>query len=332
MNNEIIEHSDMLPATVEELIDFVIVGNEAVKAWKNKVRAINKVELANEAHKQSLKDGQKLGELVLLAEAKLGELLSKRERPYVKDTEGSFKGTFRDLPVGIDKKESHYAQEIYRHPTIMHQTIAEIIDKHDIPTRHNILKAIQKYKKDNQPPTETPPLPKGKYNVIYADPPWEIGSIELEKWESPLNDKYNTMTLEEIKELNVPKLAFEDCSLFLWTTHTFLEKAFEVINSWGFKYHCCITWDKGSGWSANGFHRRTEFCLYAYKGKMNVNQEGDFIPTLIVEKKGKHSEKPKIMRNWIISNSPKPRIELFAREKIDDEFDVWGDEVDGKEE
>ena len=27
------------------------------------------------------------------------------------------------------------------------------------------------------------------------------------------------------------------------------------------------------------------------------------------------------MRDWLISNTPKPRIELFAREKIDDEFD-----------
>jgi len=43
---------------------------------------------------------------------------------------------------------------------------------------------------------ETPPLPEGKYNVIYADPPWDIGSIKLEKWESPLDDKYPTMTME----------------------------------------------------------------------------------------------------------------------------------------
>jgi len=32
---------------------------------------------------------------------------------------------------------------------------------------------------------ETPPLPEGKFNVIYADPPWDIGSMVLEKWESP---------------------------------------------------------------------------------------------------------------------------------------------------
>ena len=144
-------------------------------------------------------------------------------------------------------------------------------------------------------------------------------------------DKYPTMPLEEIKGLKIEDLANIDCSLFLWTTHTFLEKAFEVIDSWGFKYHCCITWDKGGGWSANGFHRRTEFCLYAYKGKINVNQTGNFIPTLVVEKKDKHSKKPKVMRDWIISNSPKPRIELFARKKIDDEFDVWGAEADGNE-
>lgn len=48
------------------------------------------------------------------AEAKLGELLSKIEPKYV----GSLKGThvpqqIKTLPIGINKKESHYAQEIY---------------------------------------------------------------------------------------------------------------------------------------------------------------------------------------------------------------------------
>lgn len=181
--------------------------------------------------------------------------------------------------------------------------------------------------KDIKP--ETPELPAGKYNVIYADPPWDIGSIELEKWSSPLKDKYTTMDLESIKKLDIPKLSNDDCSLFLWATHTTLKDALEVMESWGFKYHCCITWDKGNGWSANGFHRRTEFCLYGYKGNINVNQEGEFIPTLIFEKKRKHSQKPKIMRDLIISNSPKPRIELFAREKLDNEFDVWGVEING---
>lgn len=86
-----------------------------------------------------------------------------------------------------------------------------------------------------------------KYQVIYADPPWPIKSIKLEKWKSPLEDKYTTMTLREIKDLPVGDLADSSCSLFLWTTHTYLRKAFGVIKSWDFKYHCCITWDKKGG-------------------------------------------------------------------------------------
>ena len=95
---ELIEHHSNLPATIEELIDFVIVGNEAVKAWKNKVRAINKVEVASEAHKQSLHDGQQMGKLVLLAEAKLGELLDKRDKDKAYEGLPSTGGRKPDLP------------------------------------------------------------------------------------------------------------------------------------------------------------------------------------------------------------------------------------------
>ncbi len=169
-------------------------------------------------------------------------------------------------------------------------------------------------------------LPEGKYNVIYADPPWPIDSMVLDKWESPLTDKYEIMTIEEIKILNVSSLAADDCSLFLWTTHKYLKEAFEVIDSWGFKYHCCITWDKGSGWSLCGFHRITEFCLYAYKGKINIFQTGKFIPTLIKENKREHSRKPEIMYELIESHTPNPRIELFAR-KERNEWKSWGNQI-----
>jgi len=172
-----------------------------------------------------------------------------------------------------------------------------------------------------------PPLPEGAFNVIYADPPWEVGSIILdEKWTSPLADKYETLSVDEIKAIEVDAFCGVNCSLFLWTTHTFLKQAFEVISSWGFKYHCCITWDKGRGWTQNGFHRRTEFCLFAYKGLINIEQKGKAIPTIINEASREHSKKPDIMYELIENNTPEPRIELFARGKRDG-WEVWGIEV-----
>lgn len=44
---------------------------------------------------------------------------------------------------------------------------------------------------------------------------------------------YATMTLEEIKNLPVPKIAAKDLILFLWATFPNLCEALEVIKAWG---------------------------------------------------------------------------------------------------
>jgi len=43
------------------------------------MRAVDKANISNDAYKQKLVDGQKMGELVLLAEDRLWELLSNLE-------------------------------------------------------------------------------------------------------------------------------------------------------------------------------------------------------------------------------------------------------------
>lgn len=171
-----------------------------------------------------------------------------------------------------------------------------------------------------------PAPPRGKYAVIYADPPWPVGSIVMRKWESPIEDKYPTMSMEEIRQLPIEDLAADECSLFLWTTHRFLTDALRLIAHWGFTYFCCITWDKHGGWTQNGFHKRTEFLLYAYRGGINISQYGEAIPTIISEQKSYHSKKPDSIRDMIKNKTPEPRIELFAREAHDG-WEVWGDEV-----
>ncbi len=55
---------------------------------------------------------------------------------------------------------------------------------------------------------------------------------------------YKTMTIDEIKSLNVSGLADQDCCLFMWVTNSYLPKAFDVISAWGFKYSTSIVWAK----------------------------------------------------------------------------------------
>lgn len=168
-----------------------------------------------------------------------------------------------------------------------------------------------------------------KYKTIVIDPPWNLTSMSEVAWkmDSPLLDKYPTMSLKQLIKLPINSLSDVDASLFLWCTHTTLPNALELMKSWGFKYHCLITWDKGGGFSLWGFHRRTEFLIYGYKGHINLKQKGKYIPTLVTEKKTKHSKKPLAIYELLESNAAAPYLELFARSKREG-WDVWGNEVE----
>jgi site-specific DNA-methyltransferase (adenine-specific) len=168
-----------------------------------------------------------------------------------------------------------------------------------------------------------------KYQTIYADPPWQMEFIKREVRPNQVEMPYSTMTVDEICNLGIdlrPYLA-ENCNLFLWTTHKYLPDAFRVVKEWGFKYHCLITWNKLNGMTFFGFNRRSEFALYAYRGKITIEKTGEAFPTVFDEKLTQHSVKPQRMYELIELKSPAPRLELFARNKRDG-WDVWGNEVD----
>src|SRR3990167_8711439 len=171
-------------------------------------------------------------------------------------------------------------------------------------------------------------LPVGKYSTIVVDPPWPVEFMNLDMRPNQIEMPYKTMSIEEIKQWSVIKdIANEDCNLFLWTTHTYLPVALEIVKEWGFKYHVLLTWDKTNGRSLFGFNRRTEFVIFAYKGHITVNQRGKFIDTIFTEKLREHSRKPDIFYSMLLNNTPAPRIDIFSREKREG-FDQWGNEVD----
>jgi len=170
------------------------------------------------------------------------------------------------------------------------------------------------------------PFPNKKYKTIVTDPAWDIQPMKLKKYQ--LSVPYKTMTMRELQLMPIEDLADEDCGLFMWTTHTFLPKSLKLMEDWGFKYHCTLTWNKVSGLSHQGIFRVTEFVLFGYRGKIKnvINQKGKYIPALFKESKGRHSSKPKIFDDYIRSNTPEPRLEMFARVRKEG-FDVIGNEV-----
>lgn len=167
-----------------------------------------------------------------------------------------------------------------------------------------------------------------KYQIILADPPWDIKMISRKVRPKQLEMPYKTMKLDEIKSLPINKITDPNgCHLFLWTTHKWLPKAFDVVEAWGFRYNCCLVWDKTYGFTPFGFMWSTEFCLYGQLPKkwMKPNRIG--LKTCITEPPTQHSRKPQGIFRFIEKFcGDLPRIELFARQKVSG-WDSWGDEI-----
>ena len=173
-----------------------------------------------------------------------------------------------------------------------------------------------------------------KYNIILADPPWQYQDWKSHRSTGAVVASYPTMTLNKIKGLPIEQIADKDCVLFLWATMPKLREALEVIQAWGFEYRtCAFTWIKinsnnfgiysGLGYWTNG---NAELCLFGRKG--SPKRIAKNVKQVILAPRTAHSRKPPEVRDRIVQlMGDLPRIELFARQKVDG-WDAWGLEVE----
>jgi N6-adenosine-specific RNA methylase IME4 len=176
---------------------------------------------------------------------------------------------------------------------------------------------------------KTPELPKGKYQVIYADPPWQYAQEQhsKEKQDMVLETHYPTMPTEDICNLKVKDLTGENAVLFLWTTSPKLFECKQVIDAWGFNYKSSMVWDKVLHNVGYYVSVRHEFLLICTKGSCLPD-----IPKLqdsvVSEERTKHSEKPEVFYEIIENMYKGKKIELFARNARKG-WDCWGNQLDG---
>ena len=175
-------------------------------------------------------------------------------------------------------------------------------------------------------------IPKKTYKIIYADPPYYFKSYSKKGENRNATKHYNCMEFNDILQLPINNIADVDCVLFIWVIDPFLERAFEIINKWGFKYKTvAFTWikqNKSSGFFTGlGYWTRAnpEQCLLATKG--NPKRVSKAVKQLVIDVRREHSRKPDCVRDRIVElMGDLPRIELFARQKVQG-WDSWGDEL-----
>lgn len=187
------------------------------------------------------------------------------------------------------------------------------------------------------------PPQKGKYQLIYADPPWQFNTFNMkgktleERGQQHAPDKhYQCQDLDWIKSLPVNDWAAPNAILFMWVSDPLLKQAFEVMEAWGFQYKTVgFTWAKKARKSPDkwhiglGFYTRAnpEMCLLGRKGKKSIPRAFKGVRQLVVEPVREHSRKPDRVREDIVTLfGDLPRLEMFARTSTPG-WDSWGNET-----
>lgn len=174
---------------------------------------------------------------------------------------------------------------------------------------------------------------EGPFTTIYADPPWRFQNRTGKM--APEHQRllrYQTMTMEEILELPVNRLAASEAHLYLWIPNALIAEGLKVMRHWGFKYKTNLVWykirkDGGPDGRGVGFYFRnvTELVLFGIRGRMRTLQPGRTQVNLIPKRKREHSRKPDELYDLIEECSPGPYLELFARHSRKG-WAQWGNE------
>lgn len=195
----------------------------------------------------------------------------------------------------------------------------------------------------NDLPEFYPDLPDKKYDIIYADPPWDYGgkmqfdkssaSTDRMDWNknifiSSANFKYPTLKMKKLKKIPILEIAKDDCLLFMWVTNPHLANGIELGKSWGFEYKTvAFVWDKMVHNPGKYTMSYCELCLVFKRGLIPTPRGTRNEKQLLSVPRGEHSAKPSEVRDAIQRMFPtQDKIELFARQRPES-WDVWGLDV-----
>ncbi len=165
----------------------------------------------------------------------------------------------------------------------------------------------------------------GKFDVIYADPPWSYSEVPYFKKSLAIQYKYPTLKKKDLFNIDVESIAKKDCWLFVWTVWAQLPQALKVMESWGFSYRtCAFVWAKKTkkNWlNAKTYGRcctqgSTEVVLCGKRGSPKRHAQN--VEQFLEAATRGNSVKPdeiygRIEKIVELPDQPVRKIELFAR-------------------
>ena len=149
--SEIVLANQNLPDTLEDLAKFVIVCREKANAIRAEIRVIEKLELAQEIRDQKREEMMLLGDVLLDAEVRLGELFSQLPTNQGKRTDIAHSNSgvtkFEKLKdLGFSKMQASRLETLADNKNIVELVKAKARENGEFPTRARVLD-LAAYKK-----------------------------------------------------------------------------------------------------------------------------------------------------------------------------------------
>lgn len=166
-----------------------------------------------------------------------------------------------------------------------------------------------------------------KFSLILTDNPWSYKNKNTGgSMKSGSAQKYPTMTVEELKALNVPDIAEKNSALFMWVPCPLKMEGMGIMKAWGFKYKTTIYWRKIMSLGMGFYYRgQVEECWVGIQGKVKAWRSQK--PNIFQTKVREHSRKPDEIYAYTEETDLDPKIELFARQQWPG-WTSWGTETD----
>jgi N6-adenosine-specific RNA methylase IME4 len=179
--------------------------------------------------------------------------------------------------------------------------------------------------------TDLADVPDKTFGVVYLDPPWRFqtyGPQDGNKGRRDAEKHYPTMSISEMKTLDVKRIAKRDSLMMMWTSWPYLEQALDLMRAYGFRYTSSFkVWVKlkrsfshtkffvtnpsdfavGTGYTSR---KNVELILLGRRG--TPKRLAKDVRELIVSPVREHSRKPDIYAD-IERYAAGPYLEMFAR-------------------
>lgn len=302
-----------LPAKLEDLSKFVLVGRDKVNSIRAEISALKHIGVLKDVREQKLKEGQAIAGLVLLAESKLGELFSQMQKSSGGDRRSeNFKNTaernFETVEsesvaeikpklevaaeMGFNKNQVSQFQKLAENPDAVQKAIETANDNGEIVTRQKALETIKRAEKESRheellkqkaytTPTE---LPVDNFKLICADIRTGLTEIDDNSVDFIITDPpyvKDTMPLYEDLSKLAARVLKNGGSLIAMTGQSYLPEAIRLLAT-NLNYHWCMCYltpgQKPKLWKQQ-LHTSWKPLLWFVKGKRADNWLGDDVFT-----------------------------------------------------